>query len=185
MRKNQAAILSLRIGTFLRSVFKHQAQDGVAGDLAAEGLEGGEDFVARGCFGASGEEHSVGELREDEGVGVDGGRAVEDDEAEFLAPADEQIGHTDGRDELGGTGRTRAGGNDGEQWRRGDGVMAGGRIVARENVAEAGCDGAGSGSGSGAQVGIDAEDGGAMLGEDGGEVEGEGGRRVFRVFGRN
>lgn len=151
-----------------------EREDGMGGNLAAEGVEGGEDFIAGGAAGVGGEQDSIGELRENEGVGVEGGGAVDDDEAEFLTPARKERGHAGRGDELGGTGWAGSGVKDGKQRRRGGGVGVCGSAVAGEQIGEARVRGKCAG-GRGTEVGIDAEHGGAMLSEDCGQAESEGG----------
>jgi|HubBroStandDraft_4_1064222.scaffolds.fasta_scaffold434841_1 hypothetical protein len=54
------------------NVFEDEAEDGVVGNLAAEGVDGGGDGVAAGMAGAGGEKDGVGLLSEDEGFSAGG-----------------------------------------------------------------------------------------------------------------
>ena len=99
----------LRTGNSMRGALEDDAEDGVIGDLAAEGVEGGENLIAFCLTGPGSDQNGVGELGEDEGVGEYGGGAVDDDEAEVIAPRGEQACHARGGDEFGRTGRASAG----------------------------------------------------------------------------
>jgi hypothetical protein len=153
-------------------VLKNEAEDGVIRDLAGERVECGEDFVAGGCAGLSGDEDGVGELGKHEGVGEDGGGAMDDDEAEFLAPRSKEAGHTLRGDEFGRAGRMSAGMDDGERGKAGDGMGAGEEGFVGEHFAETGV-GGGGGVGSGPEVGVEIEDRRVVLRKDRSQAEGE------------
>ena len=157
----------------MRGALEDDPEDGVIGDLAAEGVEGRKNLIAFCLTGPGSDQNCVRHLREHEGVGVYGGGAVDDDEAEVIAPRGEQACHACGGDEFGRTGRASAGVHDGEQRKSCDGL--GERQVggAGQHFGQAGV-GRGAGGGGGAQIGVDKEHRRAMLGEHGSEAEGQG-----------
>lgn len=86
-------ISGVRIRGPIVGMLEDEAKDRVVGDLTAEGVVRGQDFVTGGFAGLSGNEDSIGYLCEHESVSKNGGGTLDDDEAEFVAPRSQQSGH--------------------------------------------------------------------------------------------
>ena len=96
----------------MRDALEDDTEDGVIGDLSAEGVECRENFIAFCLTSVGGHQNRIGELRQYERVSENGRGAVDDDETELITPGGEQACHASGGDQFGGTGRTSAGVND-------------------------------------------------------------------------
>ena len=140
----------------MRDALENDAEDSVIGDLAAEGVESRENFIAFCLTSVGSHQNRVRQLRQHERVGEDGCGAVNDDETELIAPGGKQACHAGGGDQFGGAGRASTGVNDREQGKSGDGMGEGqdggtGEHFGKARLARSG------GGGGGTQIRIDKE----------------------------
>jgi hypothetical protein len=60
------------IGEPLGDILENEAEDGMVGNLAAEGVPGGENVVALRLAGLGSDKHGVGGLGENKSIGENG-----------------------------------------------------------------------------------------------------------------